>query len=219
MSSEALSLSKICYRRGGTSIVDTLEASFPEGSRSMIIGENGTGKTTLIKICLGLLAPDSGSVEVLGRLVGSKSWAQRRDEIAYLHQGSIDVDFPFSAREVVAIGLAGSADAYHRVGRERIGAAMRMAGCGEIGRRAYSVLSGGEKQKVSIARCLAQEPKMLLLDEPCSSLDPESNEEIMRLLDELAGEKQITILMVTHDLSHLERPGWKVYRMQSGVFV
>jgi len=181
----------------------------------MIAGENGAGKTTLLKIALGLIPPDSGHVELLGNRIGTAAWRRTRRQAAYVHQGSIHVDFPISAREVVSIGTVG-----RRLDRQTaasIDRAMAATGSVKLADRPYRVLSGGEKQRVSIARCLCQEPSVLLLDEPCASLDPEVTEEIMSLLESLS--REMTIVMVTHDVLHLDRPGWTVRRLESGSLV
>jgi len=95
---------------------------------------------------------------------------------------------------------------------------MAAVGCSHLRSRTYTRLSGGEKQKLSVARCLCQRPELLLLDEPTSSLDPGSRTELMGLLQRLNESRGLTVLMVSHDAEALAWPGWRVERMEAGVF-
>ena len=201
----------------GKAVLSGVDAVFGAGSRTIVAGENGAGKTSILRILLGILRADSGTVEVLGNRVGTSAWRRSRSDVAYVHQGSIAVDFPISVREVVSIGVSAESVYPRPAARRAISDAMERTGCHHLAHLPYRVLSGGEKQKVSIARCLCQDAKLLLLDEPCSSLDPESADEIMRLLDELGGA--MTIVMVTHDRRNLERPGWGVLRLVHGALI
>ena len=199
---------------GTRTVLGSISAVIPARSRTIISGENGAGKTSLLKIALGLIAPTSGTVALFGLSPRSSRWRSVRRRAAYVHQGAIKIEFPISAREVVAIGTS----ARSIPARERarvIDEAMARTGCLALAERPYRVLSGGEKQKVSIARCLCQEPSLLLLDEPCSSLDPQASEEILALLEGLPEE--VTIVMVSHVAEHYERSGWRTLALSEGV--
>lgn len=208
-----LRFSDVVVNRGALRVLDGTTVGFRRGSRTMVVGENGSGKTTMLKTALGLLAPDQGSVELLGRNPLARRGRSDQYRAAYVHQGAIDVDIPISAAEVVAIGTSG-----RKIGRNErsrlIEDSMERTGCRSVARRPYRVLSGGEKQKVSIARCLAQQSELLLLDEPCASLDPAASEEIMELLESLPPE--VTIVMVSHQSAHFNRPGWRVLELRNG---
>ena len=95
---------------------------------------------------------------------------------------------------------------------------MKQTGCFSNRKQPYTTLSGGEKQKVSLARCLSQKPDLLLLDEPTSSLDPKSKEEIQIILEELNRSRGITLLMVSHDLAQIRREGWGLKSLSQGQF-
>lgn len=127
------------------------------------------------------------------------------------------MDFPISGREVVEIGTC-SLPATRAEKRRRIEEAMAAVGCSHLSGRMYARLSGGEKQKLSIARCLCQDPQLLLLDEPTSSLDPGSRSELMELLKGLNEQRRITMVMVSHDAQVLSEPAWSIRHMEAGAF-
>ena len=212
-----LSIEDLRLEREGVPILRGLSLSVACAERLIVAGPNGAGKTTLLKAILGLVKRTSGSITVLGQEVGSREWSRLRRRVGYVNQESVHVDYPISGREGVEIGTSalslGRAEK-----RRRIEEAMRTAGCGHIEGRMYARMSGGEKQKLSIARCLCQDPELLLLDEPTSSLDPGSREELMELLRELNETRKLTIVMVSHDSQVLSDPGWTLRRMEAGVF-
>ncbi len=213
MSAPTLRFSGVNLSYGKNRVLAGVDARIAAQSRTIIAGENGAGKSSLLRIALGVLFPDSGRVEVFGHPIGSAAWRGNRNRAGYVHQGSIDVDMPITAREVVSIGTSGRR-LDRSTSRGLISRAMEATGCRSLAERPYRVLSGGEKQKVSVARCLCQEPHLLLLDEPCASLDPESTEELMTILERLS--EDIAVVMVTHDVLHLDRTGWDVKKLQSG---
>ena len=186
--------------------------------RVLIRGPNGAGKTTLLRVLLGLLRPTSGRVMMMGNEVGSRAWSRRRSRVGYVNQEAVSVDFPVSGREVVEIGTCGLSLG-RRERRDRITRAMAAAGCAHLAARAYQRLSGGEKQKLSLARCLCQDPELLLLDEPTSFLDPGSRLELMQLVRTLNEERKLTVVMVSHDSSLQDAPGWRVEHLEAGAFV
>jgi ABC-type Mn2+/Zn2+ transport system ATPase subunit len=203
--------------RDGTPVLRGLTLSVSCGERLIIAGPNGAGKTTLLKVLLGLLKKSGGSAAVLGAEVGSRDWLRQRHRVGYVNQESVTVDFPVSGGEVVEIG-ASTLPLGWAEKRERIAAAMATVGCGQLANKMYARLSGGEKQKLSLARCLCQDPQLLLLDEPTSSLDPSSRGELMELLKTLNETRGLTVLMVSHDSQALSEKGWRIERMEAGAF-
>jgi zinc transport system ATP-binding protein len=162
-----------------------------------IIGPNGGGKSTLLKVILGLVKPDSGSVSVFG-----KPPEQVRSRIGYVSQHyAFDRDFPASVRDVVLMGRYGKTGLFRHYDRQDITAAEKALERVEMlehGGKQIGRLSGGQQQRVFIARALVAEPKLLLLDEPTASIDPTMQTEFYELLEEL--KKNLTIVMVTHDI-------------------
>jgi ABC-type Mn2+/Zn2+ transport system ATPase subunit len=216
-SAECIRVENLHVARDGVDILHGLSLTVGCTERLIIAGPNGAGKTTFLKVLLGLLPKASGRVLVFGCEVGSREWSRGRHRLGYVNQESIQVDFPVSGREVVEIGVCtlplGSAER-----RKRIDQAMTAVGCTHLQGRMYARLSGGEKQKLSLARCLCQDPRILLLDEPTSSLDPGSRQELMEMLTDLNVRRGITVVMVSHDAHVLAQAGWRIERMEAGAF-
>lgn len=164
-----------------------------------IIGPNGGGKTTLLKSILGLVQPDSGEIRIFGR-----SGESARRSIGYVPQFSrFDRKFPISVEEVVLIGRLSGRSAwfsrFSRQDRQLVDSLLERLEIADLKHRQIGQLSGGQLQRVLIARALAVEPKILVLDEPTASVDSASKTRIYDLLKEL--NQEMTILIVTHDLS------------------
>lgn len=166
-------------------------------STSRWVSPNGGGKTCLLKAMLGLLPPDLGTVRVLGL-----DPVTARRQIGYVPQfARFDPDFPISVLEVVLMGCLSRRrvfHAYRRPDREAAGQALAQVGAADLSQRQIGRLSGGQLQRVLIARALAVEPRLLLLDEPTASLDPRSGDDFGHLLAQLA--RTLTIVLVSHDV-------------------
>jgi ABC-type Mn2+/Zn2+ transport system ATPase subunit len=184
--------------RDGTRILRGLSLRVACAERLIIAGPNGAGKTTLLKALLGLIPKTAGRVRVLGAEVGSREWLRGRRRVGYVNQESVQVDFPISGREVVEIGTCslplGRAEKVRLIEE-----AMRTAGCAHLESKMY-------------------DPQLLLLDEPTSSLDPQSRAELMGLLRSLNETRGLTVLMVSHDSQALTESGWRIERLEAGVF-
>ncbi|WP_027398684.1 metal ABC transporter ATP-binding protein [Anaerovorax odorimutans] len=169
-----------------------------EGEYLGIIGPNGGGKTTLLKSILGLIPINSGSIEIYGKKIG-----KNRKVIGYVPQiATMDKRFPISVIEVVLTGrLNQGLSPFYRFSKqdkEIAFYALENVGLKHLAHRQISELSGGEFQRMLIARALTVNPKILLLDEPTASVDAVSRNQIYSLLGEL--NKKMTIILVTHDL-------------------
>lgn len=198
MSEPAIVLDRVSVELGQHRILNNLSATINRGERLLITGENGAGKTTLLKTVLGLIAPMVGTVHVLGFAVGSKEWLSQRRRVGYLNQEFVATDLSITAYEVAEIG-ASEVPVSRKKRREIVLDSMGATGCLGLGSRPYAALSGGEKRKVDLARCLSQRAEVLLLDEPTSFLHSESKEEILTILEKLSDSNGITLLMVSHD--------------------
>ena len=192
----------ICFSYGKNA-PDTLRGvSFdvPGGTCTAILGNNGAGKSTLLKCIDRILRPKSGEVIVDGKNVFAMSSNEMAQNVAYVAQNARAVDM--SVFDTVLLGRKPYIqwDATHR-DREIVSDILRRMKLESYALRSVSELSGGEAQKVLIARALAQEPRVLLLDEPTSNLDPRNQHEVMQLVRAIAREHKISVITVLHDLN------------------
>ncbi len=183
-------------------VLEDLTLAVPKQTFLGIIGPNGGGKTTLLRLILGELEPTRGRVEVFGR--PASRLGRLRSRIGYLPQRTrVPRRFPATVIEVVLMGLFPRIGLGRRVGRWAREKAMQMlelVGMGELADSPVGNLSGGQQQRVFIARALVSEPELLLLDEPTAGVDTGGQEAFFELLARLRDELGLTIVMVTHDL-------------------
>ncbi len=188
-----------------------------------IIGPNGAGKTTLLTIINGLGKLINGTVMVLGKQVVNGGRHELRKHIGYVAQlDNIDLRMPMSVREVVMIGRYGLLGLFHKPGKHDwaiVDETLEMVGMTHLAKRPIGHLSGGEQQRTAIARCLAQEPKIFLLDEPTASLDWKAQTDILELVKRIHDERQLTTLFVTHDLDALPHTCDRVVLMKDGLII
>ena len=186
-----------------------------------IIGPNGAGKTTLLTVVNGLGRLLSGRVRVLGNLLTPGNGHSLRKKVGYVAQvENIDPRMPMNVREVVMIGRYGVLGLFRRPSRhdwEIVDEMLELVGMTHLARRPIGHLSGGEQQRVAIARCLAQEPELFLLDEPTASLDWRAKTDILELVKLIHDSRHLTTLFVTHDLSSLPITCDRVVLMKEGL--
>ena len=189
----------VTYKNGHTALHN---ASFtlPVGSITALVGVNGSGKSTLFKSIMGFVTLAKGSVEILGLSV---SQALRSNRVAYVPQSEeIDWDFPVLVEDVVMMGRYGHMNMLRmarQIDREKVSIALERVGLEELRYRQIGELSGGQKKRVFLARALAQESQVVLLDEPFTGVDVKTEEQIMGLLRDLRDEGKV-ILVSTHNL-------------------
>jgi zinc transport system ATP-binding protein len=199
----------------GKPILENLDLEIGRGEQLIIQGENGSGKTTLLRAILGLNKSDQGSILIGEELVGSAAWHKNRVQTGYLNQETVKNNFPITAAEVVAIGVSGIkiSDSERDY---RVELSMRKTGCFPIQNQLFHQLSGGEKQRVSLARCLCQNARLLLLDEPTSYLDDSGKEELAALLYDLSRNEAPTMLLVSHDSIWVDKLNWHRKTLKNG---
>lgn len=204
----ALIVESLYINRGGKQVITNLSMAMRTGDRLIIRGANGSGKTTLLQSILGILPPSRGLVHVMGvDAVGQNSTARRR-LIGYMNQESIQSDLPITSYEVVEIGT--NAEAMSRQERQRrILHAMEITGSLQLQKRMFAELSGGEKQRISLARCFAQNPRLILLDEPTAHLDGDAKQETLHILRDSVEKTGLTVVLVTHDESWHQLEDWR----------
>ena len=175
------------------------------GGRLMIAGENGAGKTTLLRLLIGMIPVESGEILIDG--VHPSKLPKRT--IGYIPQAAESSEYSLSVEEVVSLGLPSRV----KNGTSLIRKALARVDALRLSGRSFASLSGGEKQKVSFARCLAQNAKLLLLDEPTAALDTESRATVMEILHSLSVSEIPTVIIVTHDEVLLRMAGWQVLHL------
>jgi zinc/manganese transport system ATP-binding protein len=187
-----------------------------------IIGPNGAGKTTLLETINGLLPYNSGQGFVFGKMI-SKHRSEIRKNIGYVLQNfEIDPLAPFLCKDIVMSGRSGKIGMFRFATKEdweEVWYSMGLVGMIDFAQRSIGKLSGGEFQKILIARALAQEPEILLLDEPFSNLDFSSRKQIEILLNRINEKHQITTVMVSHDLSFVPSKCKRVIVMDKGKII
>ncbi len=198
----AYSLKNIGFSYGKNVVLDGVTAEIPVGDYLGIIGPNGGGKTTLLKILLGLVQPTEGSVELFGTQIEGSEY---RKHIGYVPQSAnaIGLHFPATVEEIVQSGrtpLQGFFASFTKADRKAVKSALEVAGVTHLARRRLAELSGGERQRALIARALAAEPKVLILDEPTSAIDAQSQEQFYDFLHTLREKLKLTIILVSHDI-------------------
>lgn len=190
------------FERGKNLILKSVSFKILPGEYCAIIGPNGGGKTTLVRLLLGLEKPSSGSIRLFGTPQKNfSSW----DRIGYVPQRSslIDSSFPASVREVVAMGRYARRGVFASERKEDIEAieeSMELMRVSDMKDRLIGELSGGQRQRVMIARALASKPDVLIVDEPNTGVDAASQQRFYELLRELNQKRRVGILFVTHDI-------------------
>ena len=194
----AVQLSDVSFAYPGVSIFDNVSFSVPSDGLTQVVGPNGGGKTTLARLCLGLLRHQAGTIRVLG---ASALAARRR--IGYVPQHSLyDPQFPALAIDVVMTGrLTRAAGMFGRRDRQAALATLERLGLSDLAHRGFAELSGGQRQRVLLARALVSDPQLLILDEPTANIDRESAARLEDLI--LAQKDRFAIMLITHDFDFL----------------
>ena len=197
-STPVISISGLDFRfDNGPRVLEDVNLEVSEGDFASVIGPNGGGKTTLVKLIVGLLAPTTGAIRIFGLPP-----AKARPRIGYMPQHAMmDPRFPVRALDVVLMGRLRprpSIGGYSQADRVAAECSLAKVGLEDQGARPFSDLSGGQRQRVLLARALVTEPDLLLLDEPAANLDQKVERDFFDLLEEL--NRRLTIVLVSHDL-------------------
>jgi zinc transport system ATP-binding protein len=182
-------------------VLEDVNLTVEHGEFATIVGPNGGGKTTLLKLLLGILKPVQGKIAVLGNAPG-----KARLKLGYMPQhADLDPQFPVTVMDVVLLGRLGSrfGGRYSKKDKQLAWKALEEVQLEGMARMPFSKLSGGQRQRALIARALCCNPEMLLLDEPTANIDPEVEENLLTILQEL--NQRMTILLVSHDLGFVSR--------------
>jgi len=197
--SSIIQLKDVSFAYSRTRVLENVSLSVAEGDIVSVIGPNGGGKTTLIKLILGLISPGHGEVLVYG-----KPPRESAGFLGYVPQHSrFDDKFPITVYEVVITGrLSKPFGFYTKKDREAVWNALELAGLTEVASRPFQALSGGQRQRVLIARALADNPSVLIMDEPTSNVDAAVGNMFRELLENLS--RTHTILLATHDVNFVD---------------
>jgi zinc transport system ATP-binding protein len=195
---QVVEIDRLSYAYAGSLVLDNISFSMGEGDLLGMIGPNGAGKTTLFSCMLGLLNDYTGTIKIFGQDVRKNSDALR--SIGYIQQKkAIEQSFPATVEEIVSLGFSG------KVSREKIAAALETVGMSALKERRIGELSGGQQQRVLIAKAIVNNPKLLILDEPATGIDLETQNKFYALLKKLNQEEKITIIWASHDLDAVNK--------------
>ena len=207
-----ITLKNLSVGYNGKSVASGIDAEIDEGDFVCVVGPNGAGKSTLIKTILGTSKPISGEVRLNGI---------ERSQIGFIAQEfAASADFPATVEEIVLSGTLnqiGWWGFYTASCREKTTEAMKKMGLTKLRKKSFFDLSGGQKQKVLLARALAATSRLLILDEPSNNLDRKSIKDLYETLMKL-NQAGITIIMITQDLDHGNRIGNKILSLNDEVF-
>jgi zinc transport system ATP-binding protein len=202
MTDTAIQIQDLSFAYDGSIVLEGVDLSIPVRDFVCFVGPNGGGKTTLLKLIVGLLTPREGRITVLGT-----DPVSARPRIGYMPQRAyVDPRFPMTVMDVALMGRVGAGrpvGPYGRANRMKAEAALEEVGIADLSRRPFSSLSGGQQQRAFLARALACEPEILLLDEPMANLDLAVESEILNLLRQL--NERLTVVLVSHDFGFVSR--------------
>jgi zinc transport system ATP-binding protein len=201
---EVISLDNVSYRYNSDLVLENISFKADQGDLLGIIGPNGAGKTTLFSLILGLLEGYQGKITLFNEDIRNNRKALKR--IGYIPQKkNINQGFPATVEEIVSLGVLG-----RKTNKDVIISALKIVGMLEQKDKRIGELSGGQQQRVLIAKALVNEPELLILDEPTTGIDLETQDRFYTLLRKLNSERNITIILASHDLDAINRLANKV---------
>lgn len=200
--SDMIDITHLDFAYGGQLVLKQIDLRIERGTTLGLIGPNGGGKTTLMRLLLGLHSPTRGEIRIDG--LSPRQAIGRGDVIGYLPQNPpVSTNFPISVRQVVRLGLAGKTGMLRSPASDDLAHADAMlarTGIAELAETPIGELSGGQLQRVFIARALAARPKVLLLDEPTTGIDRSGQQRFIEFISDLKSQMDLTVVFVSHDL-------------------
>jgi iron complex transport system ATP-binding protein len=212
------------FAYGQTPVLNGISATIGSGDFVALVGPNGAGKSTFLKILAGLIRRHTGQVEFNGIPLAKMNSRELSRRVAFVPQET-HVVFPFSVNQMVLMGRAphqpaGPAGLFDSsIDRERAEYAMDLTDTLDLAKKSFTQLSGGERQRVVLASALAQDPEVLLLDEPTVYLDLKHQIHFYDIVERLNMERRMTIVSVTHDVNLAARYAHRMMAVRDGVFV
>jgi len=200
---EVIKLENVSYRYNSDLVLEDISFKADEGDLLGIIGPNGAGKTTLFSLILGLLEGYQGKITVFGEDIRNNRKVLKK--MGYIPQkNTIDQGFPATVEEIVSLGV------FERKTKDKIISAIKTVGLLEQKHKRIGELSGGQQQRILIAKALVNEPQLLILDEPTTGIDLETQNKFYALLRKLNSENKITIILASHDLDAINKLANKI---------
>ena len=213
-----ITFTNVSKRYGDTVVLSEIELEIPNGQTTVIVGQSGSGKTTLLRMVNGLIKPDSGRLEVFGDLVPEENIENFRRKIGYAVQGA--GLFPHVSVKENIVLIARLEGWSNEDIDERFEMLMRQMELSlDLSDRIPNELSGGQQQRVGLCRALMLKPKLLLLDEPFSAVDPLTRLELYEVVEKLISNEAVSIVMVSHDLGEAKRLGDRMVVLQNGIIL
>ena len=213
-----ITFTNVSKRYGDTVVLSEIELEIPIGQTTVIVGQSGSGKTTLLRMVNGLIKPDSGRLEVFGDLVPEENIENFRRKIGYAVQGA--GLFPHVSVKENIVLIARLVGWSSQDLDERFEMLMRQMELPlDLSDRIPNELSGGQQQRVGLCRALMLKPKLLLLDEPFSAVDPLTRLELYEVVEKLISNEAVSIVMVSHDLGEAKRLGDRMVVLQNGIIL
>jgi len=215
-----MTLKKVSFFRKGRPVLNAIDLEIKKGELIGLIGPNGAGKSTLLKLMMKIWKPGEGSIMLKGKALDEWTQKSLARQLAYLPQ-NLMIESAFSCKEVVMMGRYAHLNRFERESTKDtliVQEAMARTRTTHLSERLITELSGGERQRVLLARTLAQEAKLILLDEPTANLDPHYQLDLLDLIESLV-EKGLTVMMAIHDLSLAARYARRLVLLHKGKIV
>lgn len=208
-----LEVKNLSFKYGNNIVLDDISFYMEEGDYVGIIGPNGSAKSTLMKLTLGLLKPLSGSISFFKEDINK---FKDYEKIGYISQNVRDFNkmFPGTVEEIVSLNTGGSF--FNKKDKDKVEKALKIVDMYEYKDRKIGNLSGGQKQRVFIARAILNNPKILFMDEPLVGVDLESQKNFYRLMDKLNKEYNMTLVMISHDIDTIIEKANKILSLKNG---
>jgi zinc transport system ATP-binding protein len=211
---QVVEIDRLSYAYSGNLVLNNISFSIGEGDILGIIGPNGAGKTTLFSCMLGLLDDYMGTIKIFGEDIKNKN-SKVFKSIGYIPQKkTIEQNFPATVEEIVSLGITITG----KISREKIASALETVGLLMQKDRRVGELSGGQQQRVLIAKAMVNNPKLLILDEPVTGIDLETQNKFYSLLEKLNQENKITIIWASHDLDAVNKLATSVACINRSMF-
>ncbi len=218
MSEKIVNVNNVTFSYVNNVVLDNVNLYVEKGDFVGIIGANGSAKSTLLKLMVGLLKPDKGSIKLLGEDVKQFKDFKR---IGYISQDVRDFNtkFPATVEEIIGANLYSSLGIFKRINeseRGKIGKALSIVDMEEYSHRLIGNLSGGQKQRVFIARALVNDPEVIFMDEPLVGVDLESQNIFYKLMENINKNYNITLIMVSHDIGLISKKVNRIFCLGKG---